>query len=82
MQGHNYNVNGQEHYSLQDILSLLEESVGAVKGHTSKQSSFGISSIIEEFFVGIAHDKNMANMAKFYDKNREHHADNGPDFFK
>jgi hypothetical protein len=28
-----------------------------------------VSDFIEEFFVGIAHDKNMVRMAKFFEQN-------------
>mmetsp|Transcript_1005 Transcript_1005/g.1004 ORF Transcript_1005/g.1004 Transcript_1005/m.1004 type:complete len:80 (+) Transcript_1005:741-980(+) len=29
----------------------------------------GLSDFVEEFFVGITHDKNMGRMAQFFDKN-------------
>lgn len=42
----------------------------------------GISDFVEEFFVGIAHDKNMARFAEFMDKNSPNLEEGSPDFHK
>lgn len=44
--------------------------------------NLGISDLIEEFFVGITHDKNMARMASFFEKNSVNLEADAPDFFK
>ena len=53
-----------------DIVQILEENAGHAKNSTkTRQSRIGFSDFIEEFFVGIAHDKNMSRLATFFEKN-------------
>jgi hypothetical protein len=54
------------------MLSILEKAIGKADGSTKLSKPFlrlGLSDFIEEFFVGIAHDKNMARMATFFESN-------------
>lgn len=69
VKGTNNTINGSEELTLRDILSALERSVGKQEGSTGQQKNLGISDLIEEFFIGISHDKNMARMADFFDTN-------------
>lgn len=43
-------------------------------------ANLGISDLIEEFFTGIAHDKNMARMAEFLDKTNPNLEEGSSDF--
>lgn len=72
MKGSNLTLNGCEDLTLRSILDTLERSVGKDVGSTGKKKSLlglGFSDHIEEFFIGIAHDKNMARMADFFEEN-------------
>lgn len=41
-----------------------------------------LSDYVEEFFVGITHDKNMRRLAEFFDQHQPHLVSEGnPDFF-
>ena len=65
-------MNGSEDLTLKDILTTLERSVTKDEGSTVPKKSLlglGISDYIEEFFVGISHDKNFARMADFFEAN-------------
>lgn len=69
VKGTNLTLNGSEDYTLKDILTVLEQSVSKDQGSTRTKKSFGLTDYIEEFFVGIAHDKNMARMSDFFEAN-------------
>ncbi len=61
-------MSGATEYQLAEIVRVIEAS--ANKGHTKLKYPFlglGISDFVEEFFVGIAHDKNLVRMAKFFE---------------
>ena len=62
-------LGGSKDYRLVDILNVLEEAAGKSVGGTSGKGNLGLSDLVEEFWVGIAHDKNMGRMADFFDKN-------------
>jgi uncharacterized protein YbjT (DUF2867 family) len=78
--GQRFTVNGAQSASLKDILHLIEKSVGKQEGNTSLSTSLGISDFFEEFFVGIAQDKNMARFAEFMEANHPNLEDGSPDF--
>lgn len=80
VKGKSYSVNGADSMTLNDLLGHIEKSMG--KSNTKLQTNLGISDLIEEFFTGIAHDKNMARMAEFLDSNLPNLEENSPDFFK
>jgi hypothetical protein len=51
-------------------MGILEQSVGKAPGSTKLSSSLlrlDLSDYVEEFFVGITHDKNMRRMAEHFD---------------
>lgn len=74
-------MNGAQSATLNDVLHLVERSIGKSEGSTSFSANLGISDFIEEFFVGITHDKNMGRMAAFLDQNSPNLEEN-PDFHK
>lgn len=41
-----------------------------------------LSDYFEEFFVGITHDKNMRNMAEYFDAHRPNLSEGNADFFQ
>lgn len=41
----------------------------------------GLSDYLEEFFVGITHDKNMARLADYFEANKVDFEKEGLDFF-
>ena len=68
LKGHKYTLSGEKGYTLSEMLSVLEGSCGQNK--TKLSSSFlglRLTDFVEEFFVGIAHDKNMGKMAEFFE---------------
>ena len=65
-----YTLSGSESISIAAMVEKIEEATGKTVGSTKAQTNQGISDLIEEFFVGIAHDKNMANLASFFDNNK------------
>ena len=68
VKGQKFSVNGQQSVTLNEILKFAERKVG--RENTSLKGSFlglNLSDYVEEFFVGITHDKNMARMAEFFD---------------
>jgi nucleoside-diphosphate-sugar epimerase len=80
VKGKRFTVNGAQSLSLSDILHLIEKSVGRQEGNTSLSTSLGISDFFEEFFVGIAQDKNMARFAEFMDAHNPNLEEGSPDF--
>ena len=53
------------------MLKVVEGGVGRTDTKLKKPLfNIGISDFVEEFFVGIAHDKNMVRMAKFFEQNQ------------
>ena len=66
--GKKFNVNGHESATLGDIISVLETSLAKVEGSTKKGYNLPGVEFIEEFFVGIAHDRNMIRFAHEFDK--------------
>ena len=70
--------------SLKEILGVLEVAVGKGEGQTKLVQSFlrqDFSDYIEEFFVGITHDKNMRRMAEFFETHKPNLSEGNPDFF-
>ena len=68
VKGQKFSVNGQQSVTLNEILQFAERKVG--RENTRLKSSLlglNLSDYVEEFFVGITHDKNMARMAEFFD---------------
>jgi hypothetical protein len=67
-----YTLGGSKDFTLAQIVNVLEEASGKGAGSTKLRGSLlglGLSDFVEEFFVGIAHDKNFVRMAKFYERN-------------
>lgn len=60
-------MNGSKEFTLNEITSVLEKS--AVKTPKTYKSflDLSLSDFVEEFFTGIAHDKNFVKMAKFFE---------------
>lgn len=59
--------------TLKEILHVLEKANGKSENSTKLSRSLlglGLSDFVEEFFVGITHDKNMARMAAFFEQNQ------------
>lgn len=62
------NVNGSEDVTIKEILETLEVSVGKNKGNTKAQTSLGgLSDYVQEFFVGISHDRNLTRLAEHFE---------------
>ena len=62
----------------------IEASLGNAQGSTKLTKSFlrlNLSDYIEEFFVGITHDKNMARFAEYFEYERPDLERQSPDFF-
>jgi nucleoside-diphosphate-sugar epimerase len=82
--GKKFIINGQEETTLKNLLSMLEQAVGKPEGQTKLVNSFlrlNLSDYVEEFFVGITHDKNMRNMAEYFDAHRPNLSEGNTDFF-
>jgi hypothetical protein len=72
-------VNGKENATLRDIVNLLERSLGKTEGSTKQSLLLPFVEYVEEFFVGIAHDRNMVNFAKEFNNSQPNLTTN--DFF-
>jgi hypothetical protein len=66
VKGQKFNINGADSLTLRDMLNMIESGCGKGEGSTGLKKCIGLSEHIEEFFVGIAHDRNLARMASFY----------------
>lgn len=85
VKGKKFSVNGTQSTSLNNLLHLVEGSVGKQEGSTKLVGSFlglGLSDFVEEFFTGITHDKNMARMADYLEQNQTNLEEGSPDFHK
>mmetsp|Transcript_8362 Transcript_8362/g.6238 ORF Transcript_8362/g.6238 Transcript_8362/m.6238 type:complete len:165 (+) Transcript_8362:518-1012(+) len=72
VKGKVYAAGGPHEHTLSDIIHLIEKATGKVPTKASSSLlGLGISDFVEEFFVGITHDKNMGRMAEFFDKHPE-----------
>lgn len=83
-QGQRYSVSGKEELNLKEILAVLEGAVGKAQYSTKLANSLlrlNLSDYVEEFFVGITHDKNMRRMAEYYESHKPNLTENNPDFF-
>lgn len=70
LKGQVYSLNGSKELKLSEMLKILEDTNN--KQNTKKYRPFlgiGLTDFVEEFFVGITHDKNMVRMAKFFEQN-------------
>lgn len=64
---------------------MIEFSLKKEKGSTKLTNSFlrlNLSDYIEEFFVGITHDKNMRRMAEYFETHKPNLSENNPDFYE
>ncbi len=68
VKGNRYLVNGSEEHTIYDILAACEKAAG--KPNAKPMLYLGVTDLVEEWFSGIAHDKNLAKMAKFYETYR------------
>ena len=66
--GKKFNVNGHESATLRDIITVLENSLAKAEGSTKKKYTLPLVEFVEEFFVGITHDRNMIRFAEEFDK--------------
>lgn len=82
VKGQRFSVSGADSLTMNDLLHHLERSVGKEEGSTKLNANLGISDLVEEFFTGIAHDKNMARFAEFMDKNSPNLEEGNADFFR
>lgn len=85
VKGKRFNVNGAKSITLNELLHLVEKSVGKESGSTKLKGSLlglGLSDYVEEFFTGITHDKNMGRMAEYMDSHTPNFDAGAPDFFK
>jgi hypothetical protein len=78
--GQRFNLNGKQGATLKDIISVLERSLGLNDGSTKSASLIPGVEFVEEFFVGITHDRNMIRFAKEFDANQPNLRAN--DFFE
>lgn len=82
--GKRFIVQGKEELTLKELLHHIEQSVGRSQGETKLTNSLlrlDLSDYIEEFFVGITHDKNMRRMAEYFDTQRPDITQHEGDFF-
>jgi hypothetical protein len=70
-------LNGQEHHSLKEILETVEKAVG--RQNVGLTRNLGLVDILDEFFVGISHEKNFRNLAEFFESSKINLKEN--DFF-
>jgi hypothetical protein len=73
VKGHNYLVNGSEGLTLSDILHTIEVVLGKGEGSTKLSKSLlrlNLSDYVEEFFVGITHDKNFRNLGDYFETHK------------
>ena len=68
VKGHKFNVNGKESTTLRDVVTILERSLGRAEGSTKLARLIPGVEFVEEFFVGIAHDRNLIRFAQTFDK--------------
>lgn len=80
VKGKKFSVNGTQSATLNQLLKLSEKSVGKAEGSTSLSGSIGISMLLEEFFTGITHDRNMGLMAELMDTVKPNLEEGCPDF--
>lgn len=72
--GQRWSVNGAEPHTGADLLVACEKAAG--KANTKLVSHLGLTDLVEEWFAGIAHDKNLAKMVQWYENNRPNMKDN------
>ena len=70
VKGKNFIVQGKEQVTLKEILGILESALAKGEGSTKLSNSFlhlNLSDYVEEFFVGITHDKNFRRLAEYFE---------------
>ena len=70
VKGKNFIVQGKEEVTLKEILGILESALTKGEGSTKLSNSFlrlNLSDYVEEFFVGITHDKNFRRLAEYFE---------------
>lgn len=66
-------MQGKDEVTLQELLYTLESSLGKDSGSTKLVKSFlrlNLSDYLEEFFVGITHDKNFRRLAENFEAHK------------
>ena len=66
--GQRWCVSGSEGVTVADMMVACEKAAG--KSTAKLVGNMGISDLVEEWFAGIAHDKNLAKMAQWYESTR------------
>jgi hypothetical protein len=64
------NVNGKDQVSLKQLIEHIARSVGKNTGDIKQTKSLlnlDLSDYVEEFFTGIAHDKNIRRLAEYFE---------------
>lgn len=81
--GKRFSVNGSQAVTLNELLHHIEKQIGKDAGSTKTRGNlFGLADVVEEFFTGITHDKNMGRFAEFMDEHTPNLEVGSPDFFK
>lgn len=66
-------------------MHIAEAAVGKGEGQTKLHKSLlrlNLSDYVEEFFVGITHDKNMRRLAEVFEAEQPDLSQGNPDFFQ
>ena len=79
------NLNGNESVTLREIVDLLEKAAEYEEGSTKlvkTRFNLAFGDLIQEFFTGVSHDRNMGYMAQYFEE-KKYLADrlNQKDFF-
>ena len=85
VKGHNYILQGKDEATLVDILHTLEVSLGKGEGSTKLSNSLlrlNLSDYVEEFFVGITHDKNFRRLAEYFEAHRPNLGEGRTNYFE
>ena len=67
-------IHGDEEHSIKSIMNSIEASCGKAAGNTKAKLEiplFDIFAMAEDFFTGITHDRNMAEMIDTFAGNGE-----------
>ncbi len=72
--GQRWTVSGAEPQTVADMMAAAEKAAG--KSPAKLVGNMGISDLVEEWFSGLAHDKNLAKMVQWYELNRPNLSEN------
>lgn len=72
LNGKSLAVSGSESMTISELMAYLEGAAGREVGSTSAKRELPLielAAYVEEFFTGITHDRNMANLLQHYEQN-------------